>query len=111
MHDTLFMCIYSSGLEYIHMYGVSFMLWSILANAPIHFGKCACPFYRMRQSILSNVSRYSGFPVFKHSGVQALGTAPLKGLILLRSQTLFEQIALTIVEYNKEHRSFDELPC
>ena len=54
----------SSPLEYIHMYNVSCMRWSILANAPIHFGECAYPFYRMRQSILANVSRYSGIQVF-----------------------------------------------
>ena len=85
MHDTLYMCIYSNGLgafaawapgfpapgkgsraakapsplEYIHMYGVSCMRWSILANAPIHFGECANPFYRMRLSILANVLFYS----------------------------------------------------
>ena len=73
MHDTLYMCIYSSGLgafaawapgapapgkgsraakapsplEYIHMYGVSCMRWSILANAPIHFIECAYLFWRM----------------------------------------------------------------
>ena len=49
----------SSPLEYIHMYGVSCMRWSILANAPIHFGECANPFYRMRLSILANVLFYS----------------------------------------------------
>ena len=54
----------SSPLEYIHMYNVSCMRWSFLANAPIHFGECAYPFYRMRQSILANVSRYSGIQVF-----------------------------------------------
>ena len=31
------------------------MRWSILGNAPIHFGECADPFYRMRLSILANV--------------------------------------------------------
>ena len=85
MHDRLYMCIYSSGLgafaawapgfpapgkvsraakvpsplEYIHMYSVSCMRWSILANSPIHFGKCACPFHRPRQSILANI-RFQG---------------------------------------------------
>ena len=49
----------SSPLEYIHMYSVSCMRWSILANAPIHFGECAYPFYRMRQSILANI-RFQG---------------------------------------------------
>ena len=93
MHDTLYMCIYSSGLgafaawapgapapgkgsraakapsplEYIHMYGVSCMRWSILANAPIHFGECACPFYRMRQSILANILFHS--MLLHHSGI------------------------------------------
>ena len=46
----------SSPLEYTHMYSVSCMRRSILANAPIHFGECASPFYRMRQSILANAS-------------------------------------------------------
>ena len=45
----------SSPLEYIHMYNVSCMRWSFLANAPIHFDECAYPFYRMRQSILANI--------------------------------------------------------
>ena len=59
-----------SPCEYIHMYSVSCMRWSILANAPIHFGECACPFYRMRLSILANVSRYSGIEVLRYSGSQ-----------------------------------------
>ena len=67
MHDTLYMCIYSSGLEafaardpfpgagnpgghaakapspleYIHTYGASCIRWSILANAQIHCIECA----------------------------------------------------------------------
>ena len=107
MHDTLYMCIYTSGLgafaardpfpgagapgahaakapsplEYIHMYSVSCMRWSILANAPIHFGECAYPFYRMRQSILANVSRYSGIQVFRYSQ-DIQGTLTKTGYIL-----------------------------
>ena len=27
-------------------------------HAPVHFGECACPFYRMRLSILANVPFY-----------------------------------------------------
>ena len=50
-----------SPLEYIHMYSVSCMRWSILANAPIRFGECASPFCRMRLSILANVSFYAMF--------------------------------------------------
>ena len=42
-----------SPLEYIHMYSVSCMRWSILANEPIHVGECACPFCRMRLSFLA----------------------------------------------------------
>ena len=49
----------SSPLEYIHMYSVSCMRWSILVHAPIHFGECACPFYWtcLSNVILANVSR------------------------------------------------------
>ncbi len=61
-----------SPLEYIHMYGVSCMRWSILANAPVHFGECANPFYRMRLSILANVSRYSGIQVFRYPGYNTI---------------------------------------
>ena len=57
-----------SPLEYIPMYGVSCMRWSILANAPIHFGEFACSFYQMSLSMLATVSRYSGIPVFRYSG-------------------------------------------
>ena len=57
----------SSPLEYIHMYSVSCMRWSILANAPIHFGECACPFYRMRLSILANILFHS--MLLHHSGI------------------------------------------
>ena len=41
-----------SPLEYIRMYGVSCMRWSILANAPVHFIECACLFWRTSYSIL-----------------------------------------------------------
>ena len=50
-----------SPFEYIHTHSVSGMRWSILANAPINFGECACPFYRMHQSILANIyMRFQG---------------------------------------------------
>ena len=98
MHVTPYMCTYSSGpeafaardppgggraqahaakasspLEYIHMYSVSCMRWSILANAPINFDECGCPFYQMRLYVLANVSRYSGIQAFRYSGVQVVG--------------------------------------
>ena len=58
-----------SPLEYIHMYNVSCMRWSILANAPVHFGECACPFYRMRLSILANVLFDSMFLSFRNNKI------------------------------------------
>ena len=75
VYDTLYMCIYSCGLgafaardpllgagapgahaakapsplEYIH---------TCIMHALVHFGECANPFWRMRQSILSNAPIY-----------------------------------------------------
>ena len=105
MHDTLYMCIYLSGLEafaaqdpprgwarahaakapsppeYIHMNTVSCMCWPISANAPVHFVECACPFYRMRLSVLANVLGYSGiqaFQVFRCSGIRVFRSSSIQ---------------------------------
>ena len=50
MHDTLYMCIYSSWLGAFAAW-IYAHVWCIM-HALAHFSECASPFWRMRQFIL-----------------------------------------------------------
>ena len=75
MHDTLYMCIYSDGLGAYAAWARARPSWGVpsrkspqpariythvwcIMHALVHFGECANPFWRMRQSILSNAPIY-----------------------------------------------------